>query len=184
MSCLVTTGRKEPCKNALGGLYKIFVGNYDDISGYTFAEDGFTITGLTNKNIFEFELKGGNSFTQSLASSRDNGTTAVTQTLTVVLKNQSQKTHNEVMLLAYGRPKIIVQYNDGKAYLAGKDFGMELTTSEAVSGTVQGDLNGYTMTFVGVEAQYANELGGATLANVLAGFDGATETVPIIVKGN
>lgn len=184
MTCLVTSGRKEPCKNALGGLYKIFVSNYGSFSAITYAEDFKTITGLTTTDVFEFELKGTNSFTQSLASSRENGTTAVTQTLTVTLKNQDQKTNNEILLLAYGRPQIIVQYNDGSAYLAGKNFGMELTTAEGVSGTNLQDLNGYTITFVGVEPEYANELGGATLANVFNGFAGDATTIPTIVQGS
>lgn len=168
MSCLITKGRLEPCKDKFGGLYKVFFANNGVLTGITYNADS-SVSGFTGGEVFEYELKGTSNFTQSMASSRDAGTTAVTQTLTLSLKGLDASTNNEIKLLAYGRPLVIVQDNNGNAWLMGKDFGAELTTSESVTGTVPGDPYAYTLTLVAVEKEYANQISGATLANVFAG---------------
>ena len=90
MSCDITHGRLEPCKDAVGGLQNIYILNYglydetdityDTTAGY---EDQITAISLsTPASIYNFELKGTNSFEQTITSSRENGTTFFEQLLT------------------------------------------------------------------------------------------------------
>ena len=166
MSCTISKGRKEPCKDKVGGLYKVYFANFGTLTGLTYSVDG-SVSGTTEASVYEYELKGTNSFTQSMVSNRENGTTTVTQTLTISLKGLDAATSNEIKLLAYGRPHAIITDNNGNSWLAGKDFGLELTTGDANTGTAMGDAYAYTLTLVGTEKAYANYVTNSTLADPL-----------------
>jgi len=178
MACLITKGRLEPCKEFVGGLYKVWFANFGAINP-TVTTDG-VITSLSAVTLYEYELKGVSNLTQELASSRENGTTFVTQTLTLDLKGIDYSTNNEIKLLAYGRPHVVVQDNYGNAWLVGRVRGAELTTSSQTSGAAMGDKYGYTVTLVGMEPTYADFLSGSTLTSAFTGLSIA----PTIVRGS
>ena len=178
MSCDIANGVAEPCKSVVGGLDAIYIINYGDYAATDLTYDG-TNTDMINdingvSNVYKFELKGANSFEQTITSSRDNGTTYVEQTLTCVLKQQSAAKHKLVKLLAYGRPHIIVRSRAGQYFLAGLERGMDLTTGVISNGTQMGDANGYTLTFVGQENIPANFLNCSTEAGLVTVLSSAT----------
>ena len=125
-------------------------------------------------NLYKYELKGTNSFDQVITSSRENGTTFVEQTLSVMLKNQDSTTHKAVKMLSYGRPQIVVKTRTNKFFLAGMEYGMELTTANVASGTAMADAQGYTLTFVGTEKILANFIDCADEQALAFLFDEAT----------
>jgi len=179
MSCDIGNGVAEPCKTAVGGLDAIYIINYGDYSypsditfDGTYPDMIDDINGVAN--VYKFELKGANSFEQSITSSRDNGTTFVEQTLTVNLKQQSAVKHKLVKLLSYGRPHIIVRTRSNQYFLAGLERGMDLTTGVVSNGTNLGDMNGYTLTFVGNENILANMLDCSTEAGLVTLLSNAT----------
>jgi len=178
MACLITKGRLEPCKEFTGGLYKVWFANFGTINP-TLSADG-VISSLSGVTLYEYELKGVSNFSQEMTSSRENGTTFVTQTLTLDLKGADYSTNNEIKLLAYGRPHVIIQDNYGNAWLAGRVRGVELTTSTLASGAALGDKYGYSITMVGQEPTYADFLSGSTISNAFVGLTNA----PTIVKGS
>ena len=178
MSCDISNGVAEPCKSAVGGLDAIYLINYGDYAASDLTYDG-TQTDMINdinsvSNIYKFELKGANSFEQTITSSRDNGTTFVEQTLTVTLKQQSAAKHKLVKLLAYGRPHIIVRTRANQYFLAGLERGMDMATGTISNGTAMGDLNGYTLTFTGMENIPANFLNCSTEAGLVTVMSSAT----------
>ena len=179
MSCDIANGLAEPCKTAVGGLDAIYIINYGD---YAYPAD-FTYNNTNTDmiddingvaNVYKFELKGANSFEQTITSNRDNGTTFVEQTLTVTLKQQSAAKHKLVKLLAYGRPHIVVRTRANQYFIAGLERGMDLTTGVISNGTAMGDLNGYTLTFVGMENIPANFLNCSTEAGLVTVLSSAT----------
>lgn len=167
MSCDISHGRLEQCKDSISGIQAIYVLNYglydpyidvtyDATAGY---EDQITAIALPlASNIYKFELKGANTFDTTITSSRDNGTTFFEQVLTVQLKRQDAVTHKQVKLLSYGRPNIIVQTNANQFFIAGLVRGMDVTAGSINSGTNLGDYNGYQLTFTGQEPVPANFL--------------------------
>lgn len=178
MSCDIANGVAEPCKSVVGGLDAIYIINYGDYAATDLTYD-VTNTDMINdinsvSNVYKFELKGANSFEQTITSSRDNGTTFVEQTLVVNLKQQSAAKHKLVKLLAYGRPHIIVRSRAGQYFLAGLERGMDLTTGVVSNGTAMGDMNGYTLTFVGQENIPANFLNCSTEAGLVTVLSSAT----------
>jgi hypothetical protein len=177
MACDIANGRLEVCKDAVGGIDAIYFINYG-IEAADITYDGTNtdvidaVTGVTS--LYKYELKGTNVFTQVVTSSRENGTSFVEQTLSVQLKKQDIATHKTVKLLSYGRPHIIIRDRNDKFYLAGLNWGMELTTGNVESGTAMGDFNGYSLSFVGQEKIFANLIDVASESALATAFDSAT----------
>jgi hypothetical protein len=185
MSCLLANGRLEVCKDAVGGIDAVYFINYADYAfptDVTYVATTDTIDTVANvASLYKYELKGTNSFEQVYNSSRENGTTFAEQTLTITLKKQDAATHKSVKLLAYGRPHIVIKNRNNQFFLAGLEHGMELTTANASNGTAMGDLNGYTLTFVGTEKIYANLLDCSSEATLAGAGAGAVFTSATII---
>ena len=167
MACDITLGRLEPCKDAVGGLKAAYFVNWGDATGYTYNATNTdvidTVTGTPSA--YKYELKGTNSFDQTITSSRENGTTFFDQSLKLQLKNMTAASHKQIKLLAYGRPQVIVEDNNGNLFYCGLEHGMDVVGGTIVSGTAMGDLSGYTLELKGMERVPANFLGD-TLADV------------------
>ena len=76
--------------------------------------------------------------------------------------------------MAYGRPHIVVRTRAGQYFLAGLERGMDLTTGVISNGTAAGDMNGYTLTFVGQENIPANFLNCSTEAGLVTVLSSAS----------
>lgn len=177
MACLITQGRLVPCKEFIGGLYKVWFINFDSFTPTLDAEG--VITSMSGATAYEYELKGTSKLTQDMVSSRDNGSTYVTQTLALELQGGDYDFNNQIKLLAYGRPHAIVQDNYGSAWYAGRFRGMDVTSALHDTGGAISDKYGYTVTLVGMENEYANYLSGSTIENAFAGLAES----PTIVTG-
>lgn len=149
MSCNISLGRLEGCKDQVGGLNAIYFLNFDDAT-YTLDTAGLASVTETTPAAYKYDLRGTSTFEQSLTSSRENGTTFVEQTLTVSLKKQDSTTHKEVKLLAYGRPKVLIEDNNGNLFVMGHEYGAEMNATTS-TGAAMGDKSGYELTFVASE---------------------------------
>jgi hypothetical protein len=160
MSCDITRGRKEVCKDSVGGLKAVYFVNYGEPTGITYdATDTDVITAVAGTpDAFKYELKGASTFTQNINSSRENGTTFFEQVLELTFKKLTPKDNKELKLLSYGRPHVIVEDNNGNFFLFGLEHGMDVTGGTIVSGGAMGDLSGYTLTLTGMEKVPANFL--------------------------
>ena len=159
MSCNITAGRLEGCKDAVGGLNAIYFVNFGDMGDLSITDE--TVTGISaaTPGAFKYDLRGTSTFEQALTSSRENGSTFSEQTLTVSLKKQDATTHKEVKLLAYGRPHVIIEDNNGDKWLMGEEFGAEMNASTS-TGASLGDKSGYELTFVAMEKGLAKQYTG------------------------
>ena len=172
MACeLITHGYADDCQSNVGGIKAIYFLNYGVVGTQPSANYGaadltdqlntLTLTPAAS-TLYKYELKGANSFEQTITSSRENGTTFVEQTLTFTTKGLSALQTKQMKLLAWGRPTVIVQTNSNKFLLAGLEYGMDVTTGVISNGSAMGDLVGYTMTLVGQELIPANHLNVAS----------------------
>jgi hypothetical protein len=158
MPCLITLGRSEPCKDSLGGLKNVYFINQDLQSGNIVFYDPSGTPPFVNtdevyyvnfvNSIYKYELKSNeNVYDQEIVSSRENGTTFFRQTLTIKLKKQDIATHNAVKTLAYAKPRILVENNEGQFFLVGMYRGCDLTAGSINNGGDLGGFNGYSLTF-------------------------------------
>jgi hypothetical protein len=169
MSCDLSSGRLEVCKDSVGGLKAVYFVNFGDATGYTY--DG-TNTDVIDSvagtpTAYKYDLKGASTFTQNINSSRENGTTFYEQVLELTFKKLTIKDHKELKLMAYGRPQVVVEDNNGNFFYAGLQHGMDVTGGTIVTGGAMGDLSGYTLTLTGMEKAPANFIGDTLVG---AGF--------------
>jgi hypothetical protein len=176
MACDLTKGRKEPCKDVVGGLKAVYFVDFGDLGTVTKTND--EITDLSGTfSAYKYELKGNSSFEQSISSSRENGTTFFEQTLNLTLKKLSKEDHKEIKLLAYGRPHVAVEDYNGNVFVMGLQHGADVSGGTIVTGAAMGDLSGYTLTLSGMEVEPANFVASPTAADPFAGMASATVTV-------
>jgi len=161
MACDLTKGRKEPCKDSVGGIKAVYFADFGDITIAYDSTDTDVVDSLGAVTVFKYELKGNSSFEQ---------------TLNLTLKKLTVQDNKELKLMAYGRPHIIVQDYNGNAFLMGAEHGADVNGGTIVTGAAMGDLSGYTLTFSAQEQVPANFLEGATEADPFAGMT-ATVTV-------
>jgi len=180
MACLVSNGRLEQCKDSISGIQAVYLINfgdfdpdpstgggdvtYDTAVGY---EDMITAIGGNITNLYKYELKGNNGFNTTVNTSRENGTTFFTQTLTIELKRQDPVFHKQFKILAYGRPHVVVRTNGNQFFLAGLFRGCDATAGSVESGVQYGDFNGYKITFEAMEEKPANFLDCSTEQQLL-----------------
>ena len=178
MACDLTKGRKEPCKDVVGGLKSVYFTDFGDLGTVTKVDD--EITDLSGTFVaYKYELKGASSFEQAITSSRENGTTYFEQTLNLTLKKLSKEDNKEIKLLAYGRPHIAVEDYNGNVFVMGLEHGCEVTGGTIVTGAAMADLSGYTLTFAASELLPANFVASPTAADPYAGMSSATVTITV-----
>lgn len=168
MSCLIDKGRNEVCKDSVGGLQGVYFINFETGS---FSKNGDgEISNLSGSTAYFYELKGTSTYTETVNSSRENGTTFFSQETVLGLKKLTNSMTTQLKLLAYGRPQIIVWTNSGDALLAGEEHGCDLTAGTIQTGGALGDLYGYSATFTGDEKLPAPFISGSTTTNAFAGL--------------
>ena len=161
MACDITDGRLLPCKDTVGGLKNVYFINYDSTDTFTeTVDDSVAHTDFTGLTAYQYALKGTSSLTQNITSSRENGTTFFEQVLELTLPKLSSADNKEIKLLAFGRPRIVVEDYNGNYFLVGREHGADVTGGTVVTGAAMGDLSGYTLTFTGMEKKPSNFITG------------------------
>ena len=178
MACDLTLGRKEPCKDVVGGIKNIYFVDFGDLT-LTFDSTDTDVIESVGSSVanFKYEVKGNSSLEQTVNSSRENGTTFYEQTLNLTLKKLSKEDNKELKLLAYGRPHVAVEDYNGNVMVVGLEHGADVSGGTVVTGAAMGDLSGYTLTLTGMETKPANFVASPTSADPYAGMSSATVTV-------
>lgn len=182
MACDLTRGRIEPCKDSVGGITAVYFINFGDITGVTY--DGTNTDEVVSLGAgvtaYKYAVRGASDLTQNITSSRDTGTTYFEQVINLTFKKLSVADHKEIKLLSYGRPHVVVQDNNGNAFICGLEHGCDVTGGTIVTGAAMADMSGYTLTLTGMERVPANFLADPTTANAFAGM-----SIPVsVVSGS
>ena len=150
MACSLTSGRKLPCKSAVGGIKNIFFADYGGLGAATIVAGEIT-SFLSNPDWYKFEVKGSSSLETAINSSRENGTTFYESTVTMSLTFQDKATQEQLKLITHARPHVLVEDYNGNYFLVGLEHGAEVTGGSITTGTAMGDLSGYSLTIVAQE---------------------------------
>jgi len=178
MACDLTIGRKEPCKDVVGGIRAVYFTDFGDLGTITLTNDEITDMSGTF-TAFKYEVKGNSSFEQNITSSRENGTTFFEQTLNLTLHKLTKEDNKELKLIAFGRPHVAVEDYNGNVFLMGREHGADVSGGTIVTGAAMGDLSGYTLTLSAMETLPANFVASPTAADPYAGMSSATVTVTV-----
>lgn len=181
MACDLTRGRKEPCKDVVGGIKAVYFTDFGDFGtvSYTDAPNGdYEISDMSGTfTAYKYDVKGNSSLEQTINASRENGTSFYEQTLNLTLHKLSKEDHKEIKILAAGRPHIAVEDYNGNVMVVGLEHGADVSGGTIVTGAAMGDLSGYTLTFSAMETKPANFVASPTAADPYAGMSSATVTV-------
>jgi hypothetical protein len=169
MACNLSQGRQEVCKESIGGLQGVYFINYTTGS-FTKDASGLVTALPSGSTVYYYQLKGTSAYTETVNSSRENGTTFFNQELVLNLKKLTNEMTTQLKLMAYGRPQIIVWTNNGDALLVGEHLGADVTAGTIQTGGALGDLYGYSVTFTGMEQLPAAFLSGSTTTSPFAGL--------------
>jgi hypothetical protein len=174
MPCLLTTGRKLACKDAVGGIKAIYFAEYGTLGSATIGGTGYvTAFASATYTLYQYDVKSATGLEQTINSSDDNGTSFFEQVLTCVLTKLDPLTQVELQKVIANRPHVFVQDNNGNYFCVGMTRGTNVTGS-ITTGVALGDLNGYTLTITGQEPLMAQFITANLVTARIAG--GATPT--------
>jgi hypothetical protein len=166
MACYITSGATKTCGFAFGGVSKVYLGNFDDLTGVTKNTLG-QVSGFTGQ-LYEFEaVEDLSSLVEAIT--RNGSSLYVKQTLNFQLNAPTQAKINVLNQLVVAWLFAVVQTSDGKYWLVG-DTGRGVRAidgTQVATGAAQGDPYGITIILEGGTLGYAPEvLSNAVLANL------------------
>lgn len=161
MACAITGGYAIECTESVGGIETIYLienSNLYDASGNSRVTSASgVVTALTKDSgtrFWKFEVpRGTASATNSISASPENGTFYFTHEVKFPINSRSATVRNIVTTLAKNRLTFVCVEGDGTSRLYGKEFGLQMTGTEAGSGTALADRNGYMLTFTSQERE-------------------------------
>lgn len=162
----LTAGLSKSCETNAGGINKIYITDFENVTGYTIGAatapqvgdwiDAITMGGSTK--FYEFQTnKNVCNYTESVAIDLNNGTTFFNQVVTLVLSRRETTKRTAIEKLVDGQKQllVIVLDSNNNYWLFGKVEGAYVTAIEGGSGTAKADANGYTITFTAMEPDQA-----------------------------
>jgi hypothetical protein len=162
MACELSTGFTLDCKDGIGGIKQIVLVDKANVTSFSFQEGTEIVTAinaLDQNDIYTYELPTQTgSFEETINFNRDNGTVFYTQTVNVMLQKLSYAKRLELQNVATARVIVFVEDTNGNWWAVGYEYGADLSTSTAATGTVLGDMNGYTLAFTHEAAKRAYKL--------------------------
>ncbi len=153
MACAVTTGRKLPCKQSVGGIKTAYFAAYGTLGTASISAGNISALAGT-PDFFQYDLKGANSsLTTNIISSRDTGTTVYETTLELTFTHLDVATQEELKILAAARPHVVIEDNNETPnyFMVGYHQGAEVTAGTIVTGAAYTDLSGFTLTLTATE---------------------------------
>lgn len=167
MSCNLTTGFTLGCNDSIGGIKKIYIGAFSQLT-YTIGGTPVEVTGGTG-TVYTYEpLKNSASATFNPTVSLENGTIFYTHSVSLSLKNINANKREEIESLAKARVGLFVELNSGEILAFGTTNGMNMTAGTFQTGAAFGDLQGYQLTFTSDEPTQPYTLNDADM--ITAGY--------------
>jgi len=152
--CEIDSGRIVDCKDSLGGIKAVYIGNFTDMvtAADWLAATADTVTKIKTQTFFEFELRPElSSLVVNYMADPASGTTFFEQVLSCTFQKLDATDIADIRELCQGRPNIWVLDNNQKCWLIGAEFGCNVTGGNILTGVAYSDLNGYTIDFTARE---------------------------------
>jgi len=170
MSCPLTQGFTLDCKEAIGGIKSVRFATLSDWESLDPSYSTGAVTfGSASAVFYKYELdKEESSFNDNPTAGSNKGTLYYMPDITFILSKLDVAKRNEMQLLAKNRLVAIVETREATpSYFAlGQTNGLDFSQGTGASGTAAGDLNGYTMTFNGMEPDPMVEVSSGDLASI------------------
>ena len=175
----LSAGLDKSCESNAGGVNKIFVTDFDNVTGFTVGaatapQTGNWLDAITRAGATKFwEVKTNKNvcnFTESVAIDLANGTTFFNQVVTLELtrRETTKRTFIEKLIDGQKPLRLIVLDSNGNYWLFGYNEGSYVSAIEGGSGTAKADKNGYTVTFTAMEPLQAFQVDPTIVSAIVA----------------
>jgi len=178
MACDLTSGRLNACFDTVAGIKAVYFADNGTLGALTYDltdTDVITTFGGTPE-FFKYLLKGSsNSYVETITKDRNNGTSYISQALSITLPKLTKSMHKELMLLVHGSPHVVIEDYNGNLLVMGLENGADVNGGTIVSGAARGDLSGYTLTMMAEEKKPANFLDTSDITDTTATVSAVNE---------
>ena len=166
MACNLTQGFTLDCKDAVGGIKSLHLINWAS-TGFSVGGGEVTATTVASGSVYTYELpKGTGSMVITTNVSTEKGTSFNQADVAFKLRRLSTTKRNELKLLAAGRVFCIVKDNNDDYWLCGYEYGADVSSMVANTGTAMGDSVGYEVTLSAIEAQAPYKVQGSVATSL------------------
>lgn len=164
----------------VAGLETAYMISYADLAPVSGIAGDPKVTYSTGGIINEIGLAAGKKFveiqfsrsnaglTDKLTKNIQNGTAYFTPEFSLTLADLSTENRNFVLSVMNQPVALIAKSRSGRWLFTGGNGQFELATSESGTGTAEGDLLGYKLTFTGVETKPLPEVDSTIIADLIA----------------
>lgn len=170
MSCVLTSGYTLGCRDNVGGIQQVYIGEWNG-SALQYTLDPNQVIGTFSGTYsgfytFEQEIEVG-SYTENGVYSVENGTAFYEQTLEITLHKLEAAIRNQILVLGQGKWRILILDQRGRYWLMGYQNPVRVSAATPGLGKAYGDLNGAVITFMGKEPEPAHEVSASAAAQLI-----------------
>jgi len=159
MSCEALISIAKTCDNNTGGIRTVWICQQENVTAATVAGGAWTVSTLTltaNANVYAINRNTGN-YTEETAQDLLNGSTLVTQTITLMFNRRDKDKSEAIHVLGSGQQYLAVFVLDAN----GKYWyfeNVQLTATGEGSGTARQDGSKYSVTLLAEADHLAYEV--------------------------
>lgn len=165
MSCSQTlAGIQMDCSSSLGGIKRVLIANYDDVTVQASNDKITAITGTFKE--YQFRKQTG-SMTSTLNVDDAAGVNYVSTELNLVFTKMETAKRIEIAALSKGKLAVIVEDSNGLYWYLGEDDYVSASAGSANTGQNKGDSNNYSITLKDESDSYPKEVDATVIASLL-----------------
>jgi len=159
MSCEALISIEKPCDSNTGGIRTVWICQQENVTAATVSGGAWTVSTLTltaNANVYAINRNTGN-YTEDTAQDLLNGSTLVTQTITLMFNRRDKDKSEAIHVLGSGQQYLAVFVLDAN----GKYWyfeNVQLTATGEGSGTSRQDGSKYSVTLLAEADHLAYEV--------------------------
>lgn len=169
MACNTLTSILKGCDNNIGGITSIYINDQDSVDTTEIVVTDWVITdfGTLTSNFYPFEFRRNTGmYTEEAAIDLVNGSSFVTQTITLIFHRREASKSKAIKILGEGQRDLALVVGDanGKYWYFPK---AQLTAVAEGSGTAKADGSKYSITFVAENEQLAYEVDATIIPDII-----------------
>lgn len=171
MSCsIVLNGLLRDCTPSVGGVKRVVIANYSDVSGKTLTDDKVSAITLAEGAKFkEYAIRTGSaSLTKTATLDNANGVSYVTSDLALQFNRMDTTKRTEIAALYANELVVLVQDNNNVWWYLGYDRPVVASAGDGATGQAMSDANKYGITLQANDNGLPYEV-DATIVDALIG---------------
>ena len=165
MSCEALQNIAKSCDNNTGGIRKVWINQQDGVTSTTVSAGAWIVSAITATPFATFEInRNTGNYTEDTAIDLINGSTFVTQTITLMFNRRDKEKSEAIHVLGAGQQYLaaVVKDANGKFWYFEN---LQLTATGEGSGTSRADGSKYSVTLLAESDHLCYEIEAADVVS-------------------